>query len=111
MAASYAPAMVDFPTPPLADDTATTLSTSLICRFVGSPLCIRRNCGDDPDFGRPCEEYQLAPQNQRLGRLICGYQGILVVESSEGREKTACRHFVLGVAIGKKDGGAATYLI
>jgi hypothetical protein len=29
--------MVDFPTPPFADDTATTFRTSFILRFSGKP--------------------------------------------------------------------------
>lgn len=48
---SAAPAMVDFPTPPFAEDTATTLSTFEIRRFGGRPrLGIR---GGDGREGRP----------------------------------------------------------
>lgn len=45
------PATVLFPTPPFADDTATTLATSLIFRLSGRP---RWNRGMDPVRGRPC---------------------------------------------------------
>lgn len=48
--------MVDFPTPPFAEDTAITLSTPLMCFLVGRPRCIRGNCGGDPDRGRPWKE-------------------------------------------------------
>jgi hypothetical protein len=47
------PAMVDFPTPPLADDTAITFRTSRILRFSGNPLCIRGSCGGAPLRGSP----------------------------------------------------------
>ena len=35
------PAIVDFPTPPFAEDTAITFLTSLIVRRSGSPRCMR----------------------------------------------------------------------
>jgi hypothetical protein len=44
------PAIVDLPTPPLAEDTAITFVTFLICRLSGSPLCIR---GMVPVLGNP----------------------------------------------------------
>jgi hypothetical protein len=47
------PAMVDFPTPPLADETAIIFFTSLICRFCGRPLCIRGMVGGAPLRGSP----------------------------------------------------------
>jgi len=47
------PAIVDFPTPPFADETATTFFTSRILRCCGSPLCIRGICGGAPERGRP----------------------------------------------------------
>jgi hypothetical protein len=37
----FKPAIVDFPTPPLAEDTAITFFTSLIARRSGRPLCMR----------------------------------------------------------------------
>jgi hypothetical protein len=47
-------ATVDFPTPPLADETHITFSTLGIERFVGRPRCERgRNCGALPLRGRP----------------------------------------------------------
>jgi hypothetical protein len=49
-ARGFEPAIVDLPTPPLAEETAITLFTSLICRLSGSPLCIR---GMLPVFGSP----------------------------------------------------------
>lgn len=45
--------MVDFPTPPLADDTAMTCFTFGIGFFVGRPRCILDNIGSGPFFGRP----------------------------------------------------------
>jgi len=47
------PAMVDFPTPPLAELIAITFFTSLILRFCGSPRCMRGICGGAPVRGRP----------------------------------------------------------
>lgn len=46
------PAIVDFPTPPLAEDTATTFATSRILRFCGRPRRLL-NVGGVPDCGRP----------------------------------------------------------
>jgi hypothetical protein len=49
------PDIVDFPTPPFADDTAMTFLTSLIGRFSGRPLAIRAlRFGGVPDLGSPC---------------------------------------------------------
>jgi hypothetical protein len=47
------PAIVDFPTPPFADDTATTFWTSRILRFWGRPRRLL-NVGGVPDLGSPC---------------------------------------------------------
>jgi len=44
------PAIVDFPTPPFADDTAITFLTSFIFRRSGNPRCMR---GMLPLRGRP----------------------------------------------------------
>lgn len=38
---SYIPAIVDLPTPPLAEDTAITFFTPATGLFCGSPCCIR----------------------------------------------------------------------
>jgi hypothetical protein len=46
----YIPAIVDFPTPPFAEDTATTFFTSLTRLLSGRPLCMR---GMLPVRGRP----------------------------------------------------------
>lgn len=46
------PAIVDLPTPPFAEDTATTLFTSLIFLFSGNPF-FRGNEGGVPDLGKP----------------------------------------------------------
>lgn len=62
--------MVDFPTPPLAEETAITFFTSLMRRRSGSPRCIR---GIVPARGNPfftqsivCQEAvpQLAPHTK-----------------------------------------------
>jgi len=48
------PEIVDFPTPPFAEDTAITFFTSLIGRFSGNPLCMRAlKFGGVPDLGNP----------------------------------------------------------
>jgi hypothetical protein len=44
------PEIVDFPTPPLADDTAITFFTSVMRLLFGSPRCIR---GIVPVRGKP----------------------------------------------------------
>jgi len=50
----YIPAIVDFPTPPLADDTATIFFTSGIDRFSGRPRFIRAaRFGGVPFLGSP----------------------------------------------------------
>lgn len=46
-------AMVDFPTPPLAEETAITFLTSLILRRSGRPRCMR---GMEPVRGNPFGE-------------------------------------------------------
>lgn len=46
------PAIVDFPTPPFADETAMTFFTSLILRFSGSPRR-RAKDGGVPERGSP----------------------------------------------------------
>lgn len=46
------PATVDLPTPPLAEETATTFLTSRIFRFSGSPRR-RGKDGGVPERGRP----------------------------------------------------------
>ena len=45
--------MVDFPTPPLADETAITFFTPRMLRFSGKPRCIRGICGGAPERGKP----------------------------------------------------------
>jgi hypothetical protein len=55
---SSIPAMVLFPTPPFADETAITFFTSLMLLFWGNPRCIRGICGGAPERGRPCARRQ-----------------------------------------------------
>jgi hypothetical protein len=50
------PAIVLFPTPPFADDTAIIFLTSFIPFFCGSPRCMRGSCGGAPERGRPCDK-------------------------------------------------------
>ena len=50
---SHLPAIVDLPTPPLADETATTLRTLGMRCLVGSPLCMRGSWGGAPLRGSP----------------------------------------------------------
>ena len=45
--------MVDFPTPPLAEDTAITLRTSRTLRCSGSPRWRRGSSGGAPERGKP----------------------------------------------------------
>ena len=83
------PAMVDFPTPPLADETATTFLTPRMLRFSGKPRCIRGICGGAPERGRPWNSInqsasyidflliKLENKQQPYGT----YQGILMVET------------------------------
>jgi len=52
------PAMVLFPTPPLADETAMIFFTSLMLLFSGSPRCMRGICGGAPERGSPCVRNQ-----------------------------------------------------
>lgn len=46
-------AIVDFPTPPFAEDTAMTFRTSLTGDFVGRPRCRLGSSGGALDRGRP----------------------------------------------------------
>lgn len=46
-------AIVDLPTPPLAEETAMTFFTSLMLRCCGRPRCMRGICGGAPERGRP----------------------------------------------------------
>lgn len=65
------PAIVDFPTPPFAEETAITFFTSLILRFSGSPRR-RGKGGGVPERGSPYE-----------GRSAIG----LKVETSETNQR------------------------
>lgn len=47
------PDIVDFPTPPFAEETAIIFFTCSICRFCGRPLCIRGIVGGAPLRGSP----------------------------------------------------------
>ena len=48
------PAMVDLPTPPLAEEIAMTFRTSFIGRFSGKPRCLLgRNWGGALERGSP----------------------------------------------------------
>ena len=47
------PAIVDFPTPPFADDIAITFRTSCMLRFSGKPRWRRGRVGGAPDRGKP----------------------------------------------------------
>lgn len=49
----FSPAIVDFPTPPFADDTTITFRTSWILRFSGKPRWRRGKIGGAPDRGKP----------------------------------------------------------
>ena len=49
-------AMVDLPTPPLAEETAITLRTSRMGRFSGRPRWRRGSWGGVLERGRPCWE-------------------------------------------------------
>ena len=72
------PAIVDLPTPPFAEETATTFFTSLIFRFSGNPRR-RGNDGGVPERGSPynttpsAEVHQAKPQKT--------YQGILMLKT------------------------------
>ena len=46
-------AMVDLPTPPLAEETAITLRTEGMCRFSGRPRWRRGSSGGALERGRP----------------------------------------------------------
>jgi len=64
--------MVDLPTPPLAEDTAMTLLTSLMGRFSGSPRFMRAaRFGGVPDRGRPRGFSWLARRANVVNRRFC----------------------------------------
>jgi len=70
------PDIVDFPTPPFAEDTAMTFLTSLIGRFSGRPLCMRAlKFGGVPDLGNPYHSldqfYKEAAQCQNTNGFSC----------------------------------------
>jgi len=46
-------AIVDFPTPPFAEETRSVLATLGTRRFCGRPRCIRGRGGGEPVRGRP----------------------------------------------------------
>ena len=52
-AAAILTAIVDFPTPPLAEETRSVLATWGTLRFCGRPRCIRGRGGGEPVRGRP----------------------------------------------------------
>ena len=76
--------MVDFPTPPLADDTAITFLTSWILLFSGKPRCIR-SCGAVPFRGSPYPHYQITTSSTRPAIT---YQWILMMQCSHRREQS-----------------------
>jgi hypothetical protein len=50
------PAIVLFPTPPFAEETAMIFLTSFMLFFCGSPRCMRGSWGGAPERGRPYRE-------------------------------------------------------
>lgn len=87
------PAMVLFPTPPFADETAMTFFTSFMLRFCGSPRCMRGICGGAPERGRPCEhacqplslvgKFQNTPKDSHAADTATSRT--IVISSSHGR--------------------------
>jgi hypothetical protein len=62
--------MVDFPTPPFADDTAITFFTSFIFRLSGNPRCIR---GIVPVRGNPFSKLDKQKTDYRVAELTNGF--------------------------------------
>lgn len=84
----YTPAIVDFPTPPFAEETAMTFRTSRMARFSGRPRWRRGICGGAPDCGSPCNNQ--SEQMRKSKSLV--YQRILMIQRSYGREKSPFHH-------------------
>jgi hypothetical protein len=81
------PAIVDFPTPPFAEETAITFLTSLIFRLSGNPRCIR---GMVPVRGRPCSTSKSFLESQV--RECISYQRVLMLQASECRKERSRVH-------------------
>jgi hypothetical protein len=64
--------MVLFPTPPLAEETATIFDTFWIFRFWGSPRCARGRVGGAFFLGRPYVEFSKPPKSS-LWSLTKGF--------------------------------------
>jgi hypothetical protein len=79
-------AMVDLPTPPLAEDTAMTLRTSRMLRFSGRPRCRRGSSGGAPERGNPWECWLVDEGVSTLGRY--SYQGVLMPQDSRCRKES-----------------------
>ena len=65
------PEIVDFPTPPFAEETAIIFLTSGMPRFCGRPRCRRGSSGGAPARGRPFREV-------RSARHGCGSQSMIL---------------------------------
>jgi hypothetical protein len=79
----FVPAIVLLPTPPFADDTATTFFTSFMLLLCGSPRCIRGNCGGAPERGRPWMTISLL--------LDCHNPAVIIPEDSHAADNAVSR--------------------
>lgn len=91
---SNIPAIVLFPTPPFADETAITFFTSFMLRLCGSPRCMRGIWGGAPERGSPLREVSNSAsychQHIRTRGFSCCKQR--KVENNRGFNISACRH-------------------
>ena len=74
--------MVDFPTPPFAEDTAMIFRTSSRLRFSGNPRWRRGSCGGaatPPERGNPFEN---SIKDTIFGKVFETYQWVLMLQLS-----------------------------
>ena len=83
------PAMVLFPTPPFADETAMTFFTSLMFLFCGSPRCMRGICGGAPERGRPWGATSVMEQSSHVTQT---YERIFMLQRAQCREQPWLQH-------------------
>ena len=99
------PAMVLFPTPPLADETAMIFFTSLMLRFCGSPRCMRGICGGAPERGSP---YDPRLVSQMMMTYSEAYQRVLMLQPPQCREQSRL-HGRIAMVTNERRGSSATW--
>jgi len=93
-------AIVLFPTPPFADDTATIFFTSLMLLLCGKPRWVRGICGGAPERGSPYRESDT--EKDRHNSPQESYQRVLMLQLTKRGEQAGLQH---GMVVTRRRGG------